>query len=150
MATQTLKAQVQQIQLPVVNSTSKTAANWDYRLYSSLHKRTIPNQTLPLCYLQLVAESFSYYSAQEGIDPFQLALVVFILPSICSKISVALEVGITYNLRWWCFSYTNQAFPNVHTCTWAHFATCTVWWWWLYAKVILSSVLFGVIYTRDK
>ena len=42
-------------------------------------------------------------SAQDGLDPLQLVLVVFFLPSISAKTSLALEVGIICNLRWWCF-----------------------------------------------
>ena len=81
-------------------------------------------------------------SDQDGLDPLQLALVVvFILPSISTKTSLALVVVFFYiptttyticahmtchaatthcNLHWWCFSSTNQAFANVHTCTWTH------------------------------
>ena len=46
-------------------------------------------------------------SAQDGLDPLQLVLVVFFLPSISAKTSLALEVGIICNLRWWCFSCVN-------------------------------------------
>ena len=46
-------------------------------------------------------------SAQDGLDPLQLALVVFFLPSSSAKTSLALAVGIICNLRWWCFSCAN-------------------------------------------
>ena len=41
-------------------------------------------------------------SAQDGLDPLQLAfaLVVLILSSISTKTSLALAVGITCNLHW--------------------------------------------------
>ena len=55
-------------------------------------------------------------SAQDGLAPLQLALVVvFILPSISAKTSLALAVGITCNLHWWCFSAPTSTFTNVHT-----------------------------------
>ena len=46
-------------------------------------------------------------SAQDGLDPLQLALVVFFLPSICAKTSLALAVGINGNLCWSCLSCAN-------------------------------------------
>ena len=42
-------------------------------------------------------------SAQDGLDPQQLALVVFFLPPNSAKTSLALAVDLTCNLRWWCF-----------------------------------------------
>ena len=42
-----------------------------------LHKGRNPNQNLPLCYLHLVL-SPAPTSAQDGLDPLQLALVVFL------------------------------------------------------------------------
>ena len=50
-----------------------------------------------------------YTSAQDDLDPRQLALVVFILPSINTKTSLALACtgGV--------FLVPNSAFTNVHT-----------------------------------
>ena len=46
-------------------------------------------------------------SAQDGLDPQQHALVVFFLSPNSAKTSLALAVGITCNLHWWCFSCAN-------------------------------------------
>ena len=45
-------------------------------------------------------------SAQDGLDPLQLALVVFFLPSISAKTPLACAVGIACNLHW-CVFCTN-------------------------------------------
>ena len=74
--------------------------------FCSLHKGTNPNQTLLLCYLHWLLHP-APTSAQDGLDTLQLALVVFFLPSISAKTSLALEVGIICNLHWWCFSCAN-------------------------------------------
>ena len=56
------------------------------------------------------------YSAQDGcLDPVQLALVVFFLPSISTKTSLALAVGIICNLRWWFSLLPTSALTKVHT-----------------------------------
>ena len=85
--------------------------NWS----TAQHKGTIPTQTLPLCYLLLlVAVSCSYYNAQNGLDPQQLALMVYIQPSHSTKTSLALEPTRTI-----CTGdvplVLTSAFTNVHT-----------------------------------
>ena len=85
---------------------------------------------------------------QDGLGPLQLALVVFFMPSISAKSSLALAVGIVCNLCWWCFScancvahilmcslpYCHHALQlallvlylyHMHTCTHAHMHTHT-------------------------
>ena len=55
-------------------------------------------------------------SAQDGLDPLQLVLVVFILPSISTNTSLVPAVGITCNLHCRCFFFVpTSAFTNVHT-----------------------------------
>ena len=54
-------------------------------------------------------------SAQDGLDPLRLALVVFFLPSISVKISLALAVYSICNLCWWCFLVLTSALSKVHT-----------------------------------
>ena len=46
-------------------------------------------------------------SAQDGLDPQQLALVVFFLPPNSAKTTRTLAVDITCNLSWWYFSCAN-------------------------------------------
>ena len=46
-------------------------------------------------------------SAQDDLNPQQLALVVVFLPPNSAKTSLALAVDITCNLSWWCFSCIN-------------------------------------------
>ena len=80
------------------------------------------------CLLQLVPYI-------NGLDPLQLALVVFILPTITTKTSLAPAVVITCNLHWWCFSWYQLAHlrNNVHTWLAMHavIANCySHWWWW--------------------
>ena len=87
-------------------------------------------------------------SAQDGLDPMQLVLVVFSWRQLVQRpylhlkwASPATCAGIVYlvptsaytnvhtwltatthcNLHWWWFFLTNQSFTNVHTCTWTPF-----------------------------
>ena len=107
-----------------------------------LHKGTFPNQTFPLCYIQLVAASCSYYSDQDGLDPLQLALLVI----SCKKLMQRLMVLITCNLYWWYFFQCQLTL----VCTWMCIATCTiaVWqWWWLITYINnlnIQSITFNV------
>ena len=54
----------------------------------------------------------------DGLDPLQLALVVFFLPSISAKTSLALAVGIICNLCWSCFldAHTTCIHPAAAHC----------------------------------
>ena len=88
------------------------------------YKGTNPNQNLPLCQLQLVADR-APTSAHDGLDPLQLALVVFLstntsnLPSWWS--SPATCIGVL------CMPIATCPLTGVLNHIWLHNATCIVW-----------------------
>ena len=75
----------------------------------SLHKGTIPNHTLPLCYLNWLLHP-APTTSQDGLEPLQLTLVV----SISTKTSLALAV---HHLQLALMAFFLYQLAHLLTCT---------------------------------
>ena len=80
-------------------------------------------------------------SSQDGLDPLQLVLVVF-LSETNTKTKLTLMVDITCNLHRWCFLYANLP---IYQCTQAHMGMhCNLHcvWWRLWFVVVVVVCIY--------
>ena len=114
--------------VPTVHITSIGAGCSNQLQLAQGHNQSLTRPCPCATYIWLLhpAPTTYIYSAQDGLYPVQLALVVFFLPSIKMQ-RPHLHCGPHPQLALVMFFLCQLA--HLLMCTWVSIATYTVWWW---------------------